>query len=356
MLAMGVSLLVEKPTYLREQIAFHVARSAQLRGTATVVGLYRAPVSVHTPPTRNARVAVQMLRWLLAAAVVGLRTMAARIPFRTAKFCIAFASRPSRRSSTKRLRLARHLRTGISMARTVGEIVNRELLSVRPDLPAREIAALLRSFSVTAVPVVDAARKPLGVVSIRDLFDSAEGTASSRMSRPAICVADSTTIESAARHLARTDMHHLVVVDGSGSAVGMLSSLDLLRGLLGMPARHPATFPHWDEETQVCWTDEWMLSENECAQAPSAAGVLVLISGESGQRDTIVWAEDCANVRERLSDLFSRPTEQEPALANCLGRSTLRARAAAVSDEASRHRIVRVLRDRIKHTPPPGAT
>ena len=197
---------------------------------------------------------------------------------------------------------------------------------------------------------------PLGVLSVRDLFENAEGTASGRMSRPAICVTDSTTIESAARHLGRTNMHHLVVVDGAGVAVGMLSSLDLLRGLLGMPSRHPPAFPHWDDETQACWTDEWELDEHGCVQAPPGAGILVLISGEPGQRDAVVWAEDCADVRARAVELVSRPSAQEQPLTNCLARPGLRARAAVVDDAASRLRVVALLRDRIQHVPPPGAT
>jgi CBS domain-containing protein len=241
------------------------------------------------------------------------------------------------------------------MARTVREIINRELLSVHPEVSAEEVRNLLRSFSVSAVPVVDAAQRPMGVLSLRDLVENVHGAAGGRMTQPAICVPESTPIEEAARQLARTDMHHLVVVDGSGAAVGMLSSLDLLRGLLGMPARHPATFPHWDEQTQAFWTDEWMLDEHGCAQAPDAAGVLVLVSGVSGQPDTVVWSEDCANVRSRVSDLVSRPSEQEPALAKCLERPGLRARAAAIRDESSRHRIVSLFCDRIKHIPPPGA-
>jgi hypothetical protein len=242
------------------------------------------------------------------------------------------------------------------MARTLREIINPEVLAVRPDLPAREVRSLLRSFAVGAVPVVDDAGKPLGVLSLRDLIDSVEGTAGGRMSKPAICTNDSITIESAARHLASTDMHHLVVVDGTGIVVGMLSSLDLLRGLLGMPARHPAAFPHWDTETQVRWTDEWLLDEHACAQAPRAAGVLVLISGAAGQPDAIVWAEECADVRARVSDLVSRPEVQDVAVRNCLARPGLRARATTVEDAASRQRIAKLLRDRILHAPPPGAT
>src|SRR5579883_2651944 len=109
------------------------------------------------------------------------------------------------------------------MARTVDEIMNRELLAVRPDMTILEARELLRTFGVGAAPVVDEARRPLGVVSVRNLLDP-EGAVQQRMSKPAICVPLSMTVEDAARHLGRTDMHHLVVVDATGAAVGMLSS------------------------------------------------------------------------------------------------------------------------------------
>jgi CBS-domain-containing membrane protein len=38
------------------------------------------------------------------------------------------------------------------------------------------------------------------------------------------------------------DLHHVVVTDESGKAVGMLSALDALRALIGEPPKHPAAF------------------------------------------------------------------------------------------------------------------
>ena len=196
------------------------------------------------------------------------------------------------------------------MALTVNEIMNRELLAFRADLPAGEARELLRSFSVSAAPVIDEGRRPLGVVSMRDLLPSI-GTAEERMSRPARCVGSSMSIEDASRQLARSDLNHLVVVDATGLAVGMVSSLDLLRAILGMPTRHPATFPHWDEATEASWTDDLLLDEEGSAQAPDRPGVLVLSTGHLGERDSIVWAESCCgSVRTRARELALLPREQ----------------------------------------------
>ena len=145
------------------------------------------------------------------------------------------------------------------------------------------------------------------------------------------------------------------MVDGAGVAVGMVSTLDLLRALLGMPAHHPAAFPHWDETTGVSWTDDWALDEEGLDQAPDGPAVLVLVRATTHERDEVVWVEACASARARLTELKERGPGRETALARVLALRGLRVRVARVGDEETRARIVALLRDRLDHTPPPGA-
>ncbi len=213
----------------------------------------------------------------------------------------------------------------------------------------------MRSFHVGAVPVIDDAGRPLGVVSLRDLLD-VEGAAGERMSKPAMCVTVSATIENSARQLAATDRHHLVVVDGAGVAVGMLSTLDLLRAVLGMPTRHPIAFPHWDETTQASWSNDWPFDEQGCLSAPDAPGFVLVVGGSPGERDAVVWTEQCSSIRARATELVSSPATLPPSLRAQLSRPGLRFRAAVVFDELSRQRIAALLRDRFDHIPPQGGT
>jgi len=233
--------------------------------------------------------------------------------------------------------------------------MNHELLALRPDLPVSEIRELFHSFGVGAAPVLDEARHPIGVVSVRDVLEG-DGVAADRMSRPPLCIESSTSVEEAARRLASTDKHHFIVVDGTGAAAGMLSTLDLLRGILGMPARHPASFPHWDEATSASWTDDWTLEPENVDHAPDGPGVLVLVRGGAGERDEIVWVESCVNTRARVLELTQLPMQQEPALTLLLALRGLTYRAAAVSSDEARARIVALIRDRLDHLPPPGGT
>jgi CBS domain-containing protein len=246
------------------------------------------------------------------------------------------------------------LRCDALVARAVEEIMNRELLAIGPDTPAAEIRELLRAFAIGAAPVLDAWRRPLGVVSARDLLDAGDCVASDRMRAPALCVPAEASIRDAARRLARTDEHHLVVVDGGGRAIGMLSIVDLLRALVGVPARHPSTFPHWDAVTQTSWTDDWPLDEGQAAHAPDGPGVLVLVSGRLGERDEIVWAESCADLRGRAQELASSHASQPPALTRLLEARDLRFRAAPIGDPARRDAVASRLRARIDLKSPPG--
>jgi CBS-domain-containing membrane protein len=106
---------------------------------------------------------------------------------------------------------------------------NRIEIALRPILDLR----------LTAVPILDDDHRPVGVVSLRDIAEKrrARGSMTERMRT----IAPTESLVNAACVLADEDVHHLVVVGDDGIAVGMLSSLDVVRGLAGRPAKHPQT-------------------------------------------------------------------------------------------------------------------
>jgi hypothetical protein len=136
----------------------------------------------------------------------------------------------------------------------------------------------------------------------------------------------------------------------------MLSTLDLLRAVLGMPTRHPIAFPHWDETTQASWSNDWPFDEQGCLSAPDAPGFVLVVGGSPGERDAVVWTEQCSSIRARATELVSSPATLPPSLRAQLSRPGLRFRAAVVFDELSRQRIAALLRDRFDHIPPQGGT
>jgi CBS domain-containing protein len=126
------------------------------------------------------------------------------------------------------------------MSNTVADIMNPKLLYIGD----RDRVALARrhiiDFGITAVPVLDETHRPVGVVSLRDLArDEGDHFVPSGHVETVKATA---TLEEGARQLADSNYHHLVVVDDKGIAVGMVSSLDFLRALVGLPPRHPEKF------------------------------------------------------------------------------------------------------------------
>ena len=232
--------------------------------------------------------------------------------------------------------------------------MNRELFAIRPEEKAEPVLEAILEFGITAVPVLDATRKPVGVVSLRDLVR--KDRRSRRMTTPAATVAEGASIPDAGRALVAANVHHLVVVDEAGRATGMLSAMDVVRGLLGIPAQHPRSFPHRDERFGVTWTDDRELRAESAADAPNAAGVLVLSEGGLGRVESVVWAESCGNMRARVDELLGIPQTDSPLLAKILARSDLRYRCAVVPDRDRAAVIAAALSEVASHLPLPSSS
>jgi CBS-domain-containing membrane protein len=136
--------------------------------------------------------------------------------------------------------------------------VVRDIMSTRPlwvgeTASCKEIAAWLRTFQVSAFPVLDADSKVIGVVSAADLLakEAAAGdpglrgtiagiahhsqrakadgvTAGQLMTSPAVTVGPDETVEHAARLMYDHKVKRLPVVDAAGGLAGIVSRTDVL--------------------------------------------------------------------------------------------------------------------------------
>jgi CBS domain-containing protein len=216
------------------------------------------------------------------------------------------------------------------MACSVDEIMNRELFTVSEDETVGRAKAYMVELGIRAAPVVDARGTVRGFVSLSDLqVVPPEHHVHLCMSAPAETISPATDIETAGRLMAQRDRHHLVCVDDDGRVMGFVGSLDVLRGLLGEPIRHPEVFPHRDGQTQLRWSDEAWLNPEGLEQAPDGPGVFALVAGSPGAPDRVVWSEACWNVRSRLRDLLAGGGDPPPHVRVPLQRGGLRFRAAA---------------------------
>ncbi|MDF5754336.1 CBS domain-containing protein [Spongiactinospora sp. TRM90649] len=127
----------------------------------------------------------------------------------------------------------------------VEAMMSRFAVAVLPDTPFTGLIAVIRQYDVGTLTVVDAARRPVGVVSEHDLLvreaDPYEhpgtpitavrgGTAGELMTTPPVTVTAHTTVREAARVMLERRIKQLPVVDAdTGVLVGTIHQRDLLK-------------------------------------------------------------------------------------------------------------------------------
>jgi CBS domain-containing protein len=132
-------------------------------------------------------------------------------------------------------------------ARTAAEIMAPNPLSIGADATVADAIAFLALNDFTAAPVIDQAGRPVGVLSQSDiLIHQREGEATpvkpGQAAHPAqVCdlmtpavfsVAPETSVMRAVEQMVSLKVHRLFVVDQAGILVGVVSALDVLRGLV----------------------------------------------------------------------------------------------------------------------------
>ena len=157
------------------------------------------------------------------------------------------------------------------MSATVKDVMTAEVVTVRQETTFKEMAAVLRRYRVSALPVVDDAGRVIGVVSEADLLAKevladpgvvaellrrqdvrkAEGlTAGDLMTRPAVTATPGDPVEQAARMMHFMRVKRLPVVNSGGQLVGIVSRSDVL-----------AVFDRPDEDIRKDIVDTMLLHE-----------------------------------------------------------------------------------------------
>jgi CBS domain-containing protein len=154
------------------------------------------------------------------------------------------------------------------MRSRVQDVMTGEVLAVTPATPFKELVSLLTAYRISALPVVDAGRHVLGLVSEADLLaaqpqpetqiepdpGAGEGwedrapiaparhsadrvkasgqVAADFMHTPAVTIAATTSLNQAARLLQARNLKRLVVVGDDNRLVGIVTRSDLLKVFL----------------------------------------------------------------------------------------------------------------------------
>ncbi|HEY3282525.1 MAG TPA: CBS domain-containing protein [Armatimonadota bacterium] len=115
-------------------------------------------------------------------------------------------------------------------------VMRRDVITVGPDMPMRELKEVLRLNRVSGVPVMEEGRL-IGVISIENLIrwledGAAEEPVRERMTRRIVSVKSSDSVVEAVKRFAHYGVGRLPVVDDDGSLAGILTAGDITRGLL----------------------------------------------------------------------------------------------------------------------------
>ena len=137
-----------------------------------------------------------------------------------------------------------------------GDVMNREVISVRPDTDLGETAKKMAEGGVTGVPVIDGDRRVVGVISEKD-FLRRMGTGSTDslmavmalcmendgcsaitmrnqkardiMSSPAVTVEETTPLSEVAGIFTDRNVNRAPVVDAEGRLLGIIARSDIVR-------------------------------------------------------------------------------------------------------------------------------
>lgn len=131
----------------------------------------------------------------------------------------------------------------MATARTVGEVMTANPVSIISTASLAEVARILDAQKISGLPVVDGDGALAGVVSQTDLVRVRADQQLSQtwpglavglvMTKPALTIPVTATLEEAARVMSECHVHRLVVTNGAAIPIGIISASDLVRSWAG---------------------------------------------------------------------------------------------------------------------------
>jgi CBS domain-containing protein len=207
----------------------------------------------------------------------------------------------------------------------VQDVMTDRVVVVRPETPYQTVVDVLARFAVSAVPVIDADNRVIGVVSEADLlhkveFSGDEGamrllerwrrradrekakgdTAGELMTAPVVTTVPGATLREAARLMEQDGVKRLPVTGPDGCLRGIVSRRDLLRGYL----RADAVIRR-DVVDQVI--RQVLVGEPVAIEVAVARGVVTL-TGSADRRSTADIAVKLARAVDGVVDVVDQLT------------------------------------------------
>lgn len=144
---------------------------------------------------------------------------------------------------------------------SISHVMTTPVVSARPMLAVSDVVSLMMRHRIGCIPVVDDARRPVGMITKFDIVEQLDvfmrsatdgsplpadlvaRTADEIMMPLALTLSEHATIAHAAVFMTLEDLHHVAVVDDRGRLVGVVSTKDITTWLVQndhLVAREPA--------------------------------------------------------------------------------------------------------------------
>jgi len=119
----------------------------------------------------------------------------------------------------------------------VEEIMNSDVMSVRPDRTLRQVKEVLRLKRISGVPVTDEKNRVIGIISIEDIIKALEGgyiddLVEKRMTKNVISLEQSATLKDVIDLFEKYAYGRFPVIDRDYRLIGILTKNDVMMALL----------------------------------------------------------------------------------------------------------------------------
>jgi len=119
----------------------------------------------------------------------------------------------------------------------VNDVMNSPVVTSNDNTTINEIAQKLRKHNIGSVVVINNAKKPIGIVTERDIIrrvlaekkDPRSIMAKDVMTAPIVSVPTGASLEDAAKLMVQKRIKKLCVIDGKGKTIGVITEGDIVK-------------------------------------------------------------------------------------------------------------------------------